>query len=114
MAHVQRVAQLLQQVSPGRVLLVLLAVVVLLRHAGVVEPGVAQLAVAVRVAALAGWRGGRRPLRGALGSRTAGGLLKRRQKKTEEEKKEKQLLATLAMLALRLWTSYRSHRLYRR
>lgn len=77
-AHVQRVAQLLQKIGPGRVLLVLLAVVVLLRHAGVVEPGVAQLAVAVRVAALAGRRGGRRPLWGAFGSGTAGGLWRRK------------------------------------
>lgn len=40
LAHVQRLAQLLQQVGSGRVLLVLLAVVVLLGHARVVEPGV--------------------------------------------------------------------------
>ena len=39
--HVQGLAQLLQQVCPGGILLVLLAVVVLLRHARVVEPGVA-------------------------------------------------------------------------
>lgn len=49
LAQVQRLPQLLQQVGPGRVLLVLLAVVVLLRHERVVEPGGAELAVPVRV-----------------------------------------------------------------
>lgn len=47
LAQVQRLPQLLQQLSPGRVLLVLLAVVVLLGHDGVVEPRGTQLAVAV-------------------------------------------------------------------
>lgn len=52
LAEVQGLPQLLQQVGSGRVLLVLLAVVVLLGHHGVVEPGGAQLAVPVRVPAL--------------------------------------------------------------
>lgn len=47
LSHVQGFPKLLQQVGTGSVLLVLLAVVVLLRHARVVEPGIAQLAVAV-------------------------------------------------------------------
>lgn len=41
LSHVQGLAQLLQQVGSGGVLLVLFAIVVLLSHAGVVEPGVA-------------------------------------------------------------------------
>lgn len=41
LSHVQGLAQLLQQVRSGSVLLVLFAIVVLLSHAGVVEPGVA-------------------------------------------------------------------------
>ena len=41
LSHVQGLAQLLQEVSAGGVLLVLLAVVVLLGHARVVEPRVA-------------------------------------------------------------------------
>lgn len=41
LTHVQGLSQLLQQVCPGGVLLVLLAVVMLLGHARVVEPGVA-------------------------------------------------------------------------
>lgn len=41
LTHVQGLSQLLQEVCACCVLLVLLAVVVLLRHARVVEPGVA-------------------------------------------------------------------------
>lgn len=72
LAKVQGLPQLLQQVGSGRVLLVLLAVVVLLGHHGVVEPGRAQLAVPVRVPALVrrGHRGGTvrvRLLEGAQG-----------------------------------------------
>lgn len=39
--HIQGLSQLLQQVCPGSVLLVLFAIVMLLSHARVVEPGVA-------------------------------------------------------------------------
>lgn len=39
--HVQGLAQLLQQVCSGSVLLVLFAIIMLLSHARVVEPGVA-------------------------------------------------------------------------
>lgn len=41
LAHVQGLAQLLQQVCSGSVFLVLFAIIMLLSHAGVVEPGVA-------------------------------------------------------------------------
>lgn len=50
--QVQGLPQLLQEVGPGRVLLVLFAIVVLLCHHGVVEPGCAELAVSVRVSPL--------------------------------------------------------------
>lgn len=75
---VQAARQLLQESRPGRVPAVLLALVVLLRHQRVVEPGAAQAAVLSRLPAAVAAHHRRRPGHVGVGRRAGAGVCRNR------------------------------------